>query len=70
MYSHLIYLKVKVMCVHLQRKSLLEEGDPQLAGIEAEIKYYQGWERDWEKRASRHQTELDKLMSEKNKDEG
>ena len=70
MYSHLIYLKVKVMCVHLQRKSLLEDGDPQLAEIEDRIKKWQGEERHYEKVASRHQTELDKLMSEKNKDEG
>ena len=70
MYSHLIYLKVKVMCVHLQEKSLLNEGDPKLAEIEDRIKGYQGNERHWEKEASRHQTELDKLMSEKNKDEG
>ena len=67
MYSH---LKVKVMCVHLQRKSLLKEGDHKLAGIEDKIKEYQGYERDYEKEASRHQTELNKLMSEKNKDEG
>ena len=70
MYSHLIYLKVKVMCVHFQEKSLLEDGDPQLAEIEAKIKRYQGEERVWEKVASQYQTELDKLMSEKNKDEG
>ena len=71
MYSHLIYLiKVKVMCVHLQEKSLLEKSDLKLAEIEADIKYYQGAERDYEKEASRHQTELDKLISEKNKDEG
>ena len=70
MYSHLIYLKVKVMCVHLQRKSLLDKGDPKIAEIEAKIKEYQGWERYYEKKASQYQTELDKLMSEKNKDEG
>ena len=70
MYSHLIYLKVKVMCVHLQRKSLLDESDPQLAEIESNIKTYQSLVRDYEKKASQHQTELDKLMSEKNKDEG
>ena len=58
------------MCVHLQEKSLLEDGDPKLAVIEAKIKEYQGYERRCEKNASRHQTELDKLMSEKNKDEG
>ena len=70
MYSHLIYLKVKVMCVHLQRKSLLKEGDPQLAEIEDRIKKCQGEERHYEKKASQYQTVLDKLMSEKNKDEG
>ena len=69
-YSHLIYLKVKVMYVHLQEKSLLELGDPKLAEVEANIKYYQGYVRDWEKVVNRQQTELNKLMSEKNKDEG
>ena len=58
------------MCVHLQRKSQLEKGDPKLAGLEAEIKRYQEDEQYWEKEASRYQTNLDKLMSEKNKDEG
>ena len=70
MYSHLIYLKVKVMCVHLQDKSLLEDGDPNFADIEAQIKWHQGYVQDWEKVASQRQKDLDKLMSEKNKDEG
>ena len=69
MYSHLIYLKVKVMCVHLQEKSQLEKDDPKLAEIKADIKEYQGTERFWEKEASQYQTKLNKLMSEKNKDE-
>ena len=58
------------MCVHLQEKSLLDKGDPELAEIEADIKKYQGGERHHEKEASQYQTKLDKLMSEKNKDEG
>ena len=58
------------MCVHLQEKSLIEEGDPKLTGIEASIKEYQGKVRDWEKEANQLQKTLDKLMSEKNKDEG
>ena len=67
MYSH---LKVKVMCVHLQRKSLLKEGDHKLAGIEDKIKEWQGYVRHYENKVNQHQTELNKLMSEKNKDEG
>ena len=58
------------MCIHLQEKSLLEESDPQLPGIEADIKRYQSLVRDYENKVNQHQTELNKLMSEKNKDEG
>ena len=65
--SQLIYLKLKVMCVHLQKKSL---SNPNLAEIEAKIKEYQGEEAYWEKKVNQHQQQLEQLISEKNKDEG
>ena len=51
----------------IEKKSQLEEGNPQLAEIDANIKLWQGVVRDCEKEASQRQTEL---MSEKNKDDG
>ena len=64
MYS-LINLEVNVVCVHLQRKS---KGGSRLKYVETDIKQDKGKEQYWEKVASQRQKDLDKLMSEKDKD--
>ena len=69
MYFQLIYLEVKVKCVHLQKKSLLKEGDPKLADIESEMRECRRGERYYETEVNRHQKYLEELMSEKNKHE-